>query len=58
MSRAGRAMAGTTKTVYEVDGISSEVAVAVGDTPEEARFVAAYSGTTLPPELEKLVGGS
>ncbi|MGX1547376.1 DUF6281 family protein [Streptomyces adustus] len=49
---------GTTETVYEVDGISPEVAVAVGDTPDEAEFVAAYSGTTLPPELKKLVGGS
>ncbi|MFD7880333.1 DUF6281 family protein [Streptomyces sp. NPDC059766] len=50
--------AGTTETVYEVDGISPTVAIAVGDTPGEAKFVAAYSGTALPPEVKKLIGGS
>lgn len=49
---------GTTETVYEIDGISPKVAVAVGDTPDEARFVAAYSGTKLPPEVKKLIDGS
>ncbi|MEW2167419.1 DUF6281 family protein [Streptomyces sp. NPDC007084] len=49
---------GTTETVYEVDGISPKVAIAVGDTPGEAKFVAAYSGTKLPPEVKKLTDGS
>ncbi|WP_254404877.1 DUF6281 family protein [Streptomyces sp. AC627_RSS907] len=44
---------GTTETVYGVDGISPKVAIAVGDTPDEAKFVAAYSGTKLPPEVKK-----
>jgi hypothetical protein len=49
---------GTTETAYAVDGISPKVAIAVGDTPDEVIFVAAYSGTELPPEVEKLIGGS
>lgn len=49
---------GTTETAYAVDGISPEVAIAVGDTPDEVTFVAAYSGTELPPEVEKLIDGS
>jgi hypothetical protein len=49
---------GTTETAYEVDGISPKVAIAVGDTPDDAKFVAAYSGTELPPEVKKLIDGS
>ncbi|MFD5449386.1 DUF6281 family protein [Streptomyces sp. NPDC003470] len=49
---------GTTVTAYEVDGVPPRVAIAVGDTPGEARFVAVYSGTELPPEVEKLSDGS
>lgn len=48
----------TTETAYEVDGISPEVAIAIGATPEEATVFAAYSGSELPPEVEKLTGGS
>lgn len=48
----------TTETAYEVDGISPEVAIAIGDTPEEATVFAAYSGSELPPEVEKLIDGS
>ncbi|MFB7223116.1 DUF6281 family protein [Streptomyces sp. NPDC056227] len=50
--------AGTAQTAYEVQGISPEVAIAVGDTPAEASFFAAYSGSDLPPEVQKLMGGS
>ncbi|MFE6625186.1 DUF6281 family protein [Streptomyces sp. NPDC057740] len=49
---------GTTETAYEVDGISPKVAIAVGDTPGDAQFVAVYSGTELPPEVKKLIAGS
>lgn len=49
---------GTTLTAYEVDGISAKVALAVGDTPEDAVFVAVRSGTRLPPEVRKLIGTS
>ncbi|GAA0910425.1 DUF6281 family protein [Streptomyces thermoalcalitolerans] len=49
---------GTTETVHEVDGISPDVAVAVGDTPGEAEFVVSYSGTELPVEVKKLIDGS
>jgi hypothetical protein len=52
------AESGTTETAYEVDGISPEVAIAVGDTPDEAVLVAAYSGSELPSEVKKLIDGS
>ncbi|WP_328905142.1 DUF6281 family protein [Streptomyces sp. NBC_00234] len=50
--------AGSTETAYEVDGISPEVAIAVGGTPETARFFAVDSGSGLPPEVRKLIDGS
>ncbi|MFC8826326.1 DUF6281 family protein [Streptomyces sp. NPDC057137] len=49
--------AGTTETAYKVNGISPTVAIAVGETPEEAIFVASYSGSKLPPEVQKLIDG-
>ncbi|MFE7789940.1 DUF6281 family protein [Streptomyces sp. NPDC057460] len=48
----------TTETAYEVDGISPKVAIAIGDTPKTAMFFAAYSGSELPPEVQKLIDGS
>ncbi|MGW2837993.1 DUF6281 family protein [Streptomyces sp. NPDC001493] len=48
----------TGTNAYEVDGISTEVAIAVGDTPETSRFFAVSSGPELPPEVQKLVDGS
>ncbi|MEU6104540.1 DUF6281 family protein [Streptomyces flaveolus] len=48
---------GTTETAYAVTGISPQVAIAVGDTPGEATFVAAYSGKDLPPEVKELIDG-
>ncbi|MFD9540788.1 DUF6281 family protein [Streptomyces sp. NPDC060022] len=50
--------AGLTETAYEVDGVSPEVAIAVGDTPETTRFFAVDSGSGLPPEVQKLIDGS
>ncbi|MER5972315.1 DUF6281 family protein [Streptomyces sp. NPDC002055] len=49
---------GSTETAYAVDGISPKVAIAVGDTPEDARLVVSYSGSDLPPEVKKLINGS
>lgn len=43
----------TTETAYEVDGISPKLAIAIGD-----RFFAVYSGSKLPPEVQKLIDGS
>lgn len=48
----------TTKTAYEVDGISPEVAIAIGDAPKTATFFAVNSGSELPPEVRKLIDGS
>ncbi|MEW1721263.1 DUF6281 family protein [Streptomyces sp. NPDC093109] len=49
---------GTEETAYEVNGISPKVAIAVGGTPAEAVFVASYSGSKVPPEVQKLIDGS
>ncbi|WP_328721023.1 DUF6281 family protein [Streptomyces sp. NBC_00247] len=48
----------TKETAYRVDGVSPEVAIAVGDTPETARLVAIDSDSGLPPEVRKLIDGS
>ncbi|MBL3670685.1 hypothetical protein JL475_32905 [Streptomyces sp. M2CJ-2] len=50
--------AGETTTVHKVDGVSPEVAVAVGDAPGDVIFVAAHLGDELPPEIRKLIDGS
>jgi len=49
---------GDTVTAYRVDGISPDVAVAVGDSPDDTVFVVAYSGGELPPEVQKLIDRS
>lgn len=49
---------GTGTPAYAVDGVSTRVAIAVGDTPETTRLYAVYSGANLPPEVQKLVDGS
>nr|WSW67323.1 DUF6281 family protein [Streptomyces sp. NBC_00995] len=46
------------ETAYEVQGLSPEVAIAVGDTPETAMFLAVSSDSGLPPEVQKLIDGS
>ncbi|MFD8232844.1 DUF6281 family protein [Streptomyces sp. NPDC059696] len=40
----------TKETAYAVDGVSPDVAIAVGDAPDDVRFVAVHSGSELPPE--------
>ncbi|GAA2766672.1 hypothetical protein GCM10010103_57130 [Streptomyces paradoxus] len=45
----------TTETAYAVDGISPKVAIAVGDRPDDVKFVAVYSGNELPSEVKKLI---
>ncbi len=50
--------AGETTTAYEVDGISPELAVAIGDAPGDVVFVAAYTGDELPSEIRELTDGS
>lgn len=47
-----------TKTAYAVDGISPGVAVALGDSPEEATLFAVYAGSELPPEVRRLMDAS
>ncbi|WP_404197702.1 DUF6281 family protein [Streptomyces tauricus] len=49
---------GEATTAYAVDGISPHAAVAVGDSPDDTTFMAAYSGNELPPEIRKLIDGS
>lgn len=47
-----------TKSVYKVADISSKVAIAVGDTPEDASLFAVHSGGKLPRELQDLSDGA
>ena len=47
-----------TRTAYEVDGVPPGVAIALGDSPEEATLFAAYAGSDLPPEVRELRDGS
>ncbi|MFG2660975.1 DUF6281 family protein [Streptomyces sp. NPDC048425] len=46
------------ENAYAVKGISSKIAIAVGETPEEAVFAAVHSGKALPPEVRKLIDQS
>ncbi|MFJ8864390.1 DUF6281 family protein [Streptomyces sp. NPDC102473] len=46
------------ETAYEVDGISPEFAIAIGDTPKTATLFAVRSGKDIPPEVQKLIDGS
>ncbi|MER5833424.1 DUF6281 family protein [Streptomyces sp. NPDC002130] len=48
----------TTETAYAVDGISPTVAIAVGDAPDDVKFVAVHSGNELPAEVQKLIADS
>ncbi|MFD6424729.1 DUF6281 family protein [Streptomyces sp. NPDC060198] len=53
-----------TETAYTVVGVSPELAIAVGDTPESATFFAVHSDAEgaadaeFPPEVRKLIDGS
>lgn len=46
---------GTKETAYGVKGLSPETAIAVGSSPDDAVFVVSYSGSTIPPEIQKLI---
>ncbi|MGW0855946.1 DUF6281 family protein [Streptomyces sp. NPDC002690] len=52
------------ETAYAVEGVSTELAIAVGDTPETATFFAVHSDADgaadaeFPPEVRKLIDGS
>ncbi|WP_326660553.1 MULTISPECIES: DUF6281 family protein [unclassified Streptomyces] len=50
--------AGTTETAYKVNGLSPRMAIAVGDSPGDAVLVVSYSGSKIPPEVQKLIDGS
>ncbi|MFJ9109318.1 DUF6281 family protein [Streptomyces sp. NPDC102283] len=45
----------TRESAYGVKGLSPETAIAVGGSPKDAVFVVSYSGSTLPPEIRKLI---
>ncbi|WP_406453254.1 DUF6281 family protein [Streptomyces sp. NBC_00876] len=44
-----------TENAYVVDGISSEVAIAIGETAEETEFFSVRSGSGLPPEVKEFI---
>ncbi|MFD5871286.1 DUF6281 family protein [Streptomyces sp. NPDC060322] len=46
------------ETAYEVDGISPEFAIAIGDTPKTATLFTVRSGKDIPSEVKKLIDGS
>ncbi|MGX1676508.1 DUF6281 family protein [Streptomyces sp. NPDC055400] len=46
------------ENAYAVKGISPKVAIAVGETPEEAVLTAVYSGKEPPSEVKKLIDQS
>ncbi|MFF0007541.1 DUF6281 family protein [Streptomyces tibetensis] len=48
----------TTETAYAVDGLPPTVAIAVGDAPDDVKFLAIDSGNGLPPEVKKLIADS
>ncbi|MFD6653742.1 DUF6281 family protein [Streptomyces parvus] len=45
----------TEETAYGVKGLSPETAIAVGSSPDQAVLVVSYSGTELPPDVQKLI---
>ncbi|WP_246567961.1 DUF6281 family protein [Streptomyces flaveus] len=48
----------TSTTAYAVKGLDPSIAIAVGEEPGDARFVAVHSGNEIPPEVRKLIHGS
>ncbi|MEU1485606.1 DUF6281 family protein [Streptomyces sp. NPDC005752] len=47
-----------TDNAYEVDGISPNVAIAIGDTRTTATLFAVHSSKEIPPEVQELFDGS
>ncbi|MFC7220160.1 DUF6281 family protein [Streptomyces polyrhachis] len=48
----------TKETAYRVAGVSPQVAVAVGTSPQDAQLVAVRTDGEVPPEVRKLLDGS
>ncbi|WP_097985506.1 DUF6281 family protein [Streptomyces sp. f150] len=49
---------GPDKAAYEVKGVSADVAIAVGDGPDDVEIFVSYDGTELPPEVRRLEDAS
>ncbi|MFE6696527.1 DUF6281 family protein [Streptomyces sp. NPDC057718] len=49
---------GPDMAAYEVKGVSADVAIAVGDDPDDVEIFVSYDGTELPPEVQKLEDAS
>lgn len=49
--------AASVETAYEVEGISPEVAIAIGSTPKTATLFAVHAGKDVPPEVQELIDG-
>ncbi|MEU1279515.1 DUF6281 family protein [Streptomyces sp. NPDC005805] len=49
---------GPDKAAYEVKGVSPDVAIAVGDDPDDVEIFVSYDGTEPPPEVRKLEDAS
>ncbi|MFB7300218.1 DUF6281 family protein [Streptomyces rubiginosohelvolus] len=45
---------GPDKAAYGVKGVSADVAIAVGDGPDDVEIFVSYDGTELPPEVQTL----
>ncbi|MDW4897608.1 DUF6281 family protein [Streptomyces californicus] len=45
---------GPDKAAYEVEGVSADVAIAVGDDPGDVEIFVSYDGAELPPEVRRL----
>ncbi|EHM25666.1 hypothetical protein SPW_5945 [Streptomyces sp. W007] len=39
-------------------GVTADVAIAVGDDPDDVEIFVSYDGTELPPEVQRLEGAS
>ncbi|MEV7640967.1 DUF6281 family protein [Streptomyces rubiginosohelvolus] len=57
-ARSGREERGPDKAAYEVKGVSADVAIAVGDGPDDVEIFVSYDGTELPPEVRRLEDAS
>lgn len=45
----------TESTAYKVEGLDPDIAIAVGDTPDDAVLMTVRTDKSLPPEVEKLI---
>ncbi|WP_228989777.1 DUF6281 family protein [Streptomyces sp. DH8] len=49
---------GPDRAAYEVKGVPADVAIAVGDEPDDVEIFVSYEGTELPPEVQRLEDAS